>query len=273
MRDSSLAPVLHGGSIRRRRGGTEDLELVTGNPGIGGTTMGDINRLIEWHFALRRIRSSGDETKLFTTTTSTTATRSSISRNMHGRYSSIRRMIAASRSMACRSIWMAAHAECGFRRVFKNSAVPAAQSFTLNKTGMDGTYFEVTASGLATSSISGRYNAFRTNQTDSKSVSVGLNTSTTTVGLRSGTVTVNNLDVTTAGGGGRGSFDADDTFNVNLTVLDHATPSFASATTQSELAPRFRHRDDCGRAAESVPSTCSTTVQRPSSRPTWTSMR
>ena len=78
-------------------------------------------------------------------------------------------------------------------------AVPAAQRLTLNKAGHNGTYFEVTTSGAATSSLTGRFNAFRTNQTDSKSINVGLSTTTATAGLRSGTVTIDNLDITTGG--------------------------------------------------------------------------
>jgi endonuclease I len=117
-------------------------------------------------------------------------------------------------------------------RVFTGSAVPSAQTFTLNKSGTDGTYFEVTTSDpIVSSSITGRNNAFRTNQIDSKSITVGLNTNTATAGLRSGIVTIDNLDVTTAGGAGRGANDAIDTFNVSLTVLDHATASFESAAT------------------------------------------
>lgn len=120
-------------------------------------------------------------------------------------------------------------------RVFVGSAVPAAQNFTLNKAGLDGTYFQVTPAGAATSSISGRYNAFRTNQTDSKSITIGLNTSTSTAGLRSGTVTIDNLDVTTQGGAGRGANDANDVFNVSLTVLDHANPSFTTSPQTNSL--------------------------------------
>jgi hypothetical protein len=112
-------------------------------------------------------------------------------------------------------------------RVFTGAAVPAAQNFTLNKVGLDGTYFEVATMGAATSSLSGRQNAFRTNQTDSKPITVGLNTSTSGAGLRSGTVSIDNVDITTAGGSDRGANDANDLFNISLTVLDHATPSFS----------------------------------------------
>ena len=126
-------------------------------------------------------------------------------------------------------------------RVFTGSALPAAHSLTLNKAGNNGTYYNVTVAGDANSSIEGRYNAFRTNQTDSKSILVGLKTGTSTAaaGLRSGTVTVDNLDVTTAGGSGRGSNDANDTVNVSLSVLDHAKPSFAAPSLTTSLTYDF----------------------------------
>ena len=124
-------------------------------------------------------------------------------------------------------------------RVFVNAAVPAAQSFTINKSGTNGTYFSVTTTGSATSSLSGRFNNMRTNQTDSKSITVGLSTSTSTAGLKSGAVTIDNLDITTGGGAGHGANDANDTFNVSLTVLDHSMPSFVSNTNTATLSHDF----------------------------------
>jgi endonuclease I len=118
-------------------------------------------------------------------------------------------------------------------RVFLNGAVPVAQVNTLNKAGTNGTYYSVTTTGAATSSTTGRYNAFRTNQLDSKSISVGLSTSTSTAGVKSGAVIVDNLDITTGGGTGKGANDGNDTFNVMLNVLDHMTPSFASPALQN----------------------------------------
>ncbi len=124
-------------------------------------------------------------------------------------------------------------------RVFVGGAVPSAQSLTLDKSGDDGTYYEVTVAGEATSSIGGRFNAFRTNGTDSTSIDVGLSTSTAAAGLKSGTVTVDNLDVTTDFGTGHGANDGDDTFNVSLTVLDHATASFDGGSEQTSLVYDF----------------------------------
>jgi hypothetical protein len=105
--------------------------------------------------------------------------------------------------------------------------------------GTDGTYFEVTTSGQATSTLGGRYNAFRANTTDSKNLTVGLATDTATVGQRTGTVSINNLDITTGGGTGRGANDSNDTINMSLTVLDHATPSFASDSTVAMFSHDF----------------------------------
>jgi endonuclease I len=138
-------------------------------------------------------------------------------------------------------------------RVFVGGAVPAAQAFTLNKAGTDGTYYEVTTTGAAMSTLSGRFNAFRTNQTDSRSITVGLSTNSAAAGLRSGAVSVNNLDITTGGCGGIGcgANDANDSFNVSLTVLDHATPSFANPALTTSLSHDFGTRTT-GSAASSI---------------------
>ncbi|WP_428303655.1 endonuclease [Lacipirellula sp.] len=124
-------------------------------------------------------------------------------------------------------------------RVIVGGAVPAAKSITLNKAGLNGTYYSVTTAGAATSTVSGRYNAFNTGVTGSRSINVGLTTSTAAAGLKTGTVTVDNLDVTTAGGAGRGGNDANDVATVNLSVLSHANPSFAAGNDANSLTYDF----------------------------------
>jgi endonuclease I len=111
------------------------------------------------------------------------------------------------------------------------------QSVTINKTGVDGTYYAVTTSGAATSTVSGRYNAFAMDAAGSKATTVGLNASTATAGLKSGTVTVDNLDITTQGGVGKGANDVDDVVAVSAAVLDHAHSSFSAG--QSSLLVDF----------------------------------
>ncbi len=220
--------------------GTKDLELVAGNPTGGGTTMGDLNRLIEWHYAA--VPDTFELRRNHVIYTDYQNNRNPFIDRPEFVWSVFVDQANDSRitiNGATTDANGGSTADVNLGRVFKNSAVPAAQSFTLNKAGTDGTYFEVTTSGLATSSLTGRYNAFRTNQTDSKSISVGLNTSTSNVGLKSGMVTVNNLDVTTGGGVGRGANDANDVFHVSLTVLDHATPSFVNDSINSLLVHNF----------------------------------
>ncbi len=103
-------------------------------------------------------------------------------------------------------------------RVMRNAAAPAAQSITLNKAGADPTYFEVTTTGNATSSITGRFNAFGYN-VQTRTMQVGLNAGTSSTGLKSGTVTIDNLDITTSGTG-TGSNDGNDTIVAQYAVLD-----------------------------------------------------
>src|SRR5262245_26092510 len=128
-------------------------------------------------------------------------------------------------------------------RVFVGGSVPGGQNVVLAKAGLDGTYYEITTSGAATSTVTGRFNAFRTGQTDNKTINVGLNTTTASTGLKSGTVTIDNLDVSTTTANmvvqPVGAGDANDTVNVSLTVLDHATPSFVGGSTVTTLMHDF----------------------------------
>lgn len=123
-------------------------------------------------------------------------------------------------------------------RVIVGSSL-APQNVTINKTGNNGTYYEVRTAGSATSTVSGRYNAFAIGGAGSKVGTVGLSASTSTAGLKSGTITVDNLDVTTQGGAGKGANDPDDVINVAGTVLDHALPSFAAGAQTTSLTLDF----------------------------------
>ncbi len=108
-------------------------------------------------------------------------------------------------------------------RVKAGDPVPPAHAVTLRKIGADPTYLEVTTAGSAASSVAGRYNAFGTNSA-SLSIDVGLATSTATPGIKSGTVTIDNLDLTSEGTG-RGSLDGNDVITLTLEVVACHTPS------------------------------------------------
>ncbi len=60
------------------------------------------------------------------------------------------------------------------------------QAVTIDKSGMDGTYYEVRTEGSATSSVTGRYNAFAMDSAGSKAMTVGLNASTGIAGPKIG---------------------------------------------------------------------------------------
>ncbi len=218
---------------------TTDLELFNGDPSTS-QGMGDLTRLIEWNYAAppdnferRRNQIIYDQFQHNRDpfTDHPEYVWSVFVNQTNNSQLSIAGASVNADGSSIRTVDMG--------RVFVNAAVPTAQSFTINKSGTNGTYFNVTTTGSATSSLSGRFNNMRTNQTDSKSITVGLSTSTSTAGLKSGSVTIDNLDITTGGGAGHGANDANDAFNVSLTVLDHSAPSFGLGTLTASLSHDF----------------------------------
>ncbi|WP_442484970.1 endonuclease I family protein [Aeoliella sp. SH292] len=115
-----------------------------------------------------------------------------------------------------------------FGRAYVGQSVVTSSTVTLNKAGLDGTYYEVTTSGIATGSVTGGHNAFRMGQTDSRTLQVGLNTTTATAGLKQGQIVIDNLDITTQGGVGRGANDANDTIQLSLEVVNHPVASLSA---------------------------------------------
>ena len=208
---------------------TEDLMLGVGNPSLSGAQqLGDLNRLIEYHYAapvsdFERNRNSiiFDD---FQGNRNPFIDRPEFAWSVFVDQENDSRieLVGGSTSSDGGSTLNLD------RRVIVGSAVPTSHTVTLDKSGLDGTYYLVARSGSATSEIDGRFNAFQTNQTGSETFEVGLNASTTVAGITTGSITIDNLDVTTEGGIGRGSNDADDTINLSLAVLNHAQPSLAA---------------------------------------------
>lgn len=218
---------------------TVDLELVTGNPG-SGNTLGDLNRLIEWHYA---------------------ATPDDFERRrnqvIYDSYQHNRNPFV-DRPEYVWSVFVdqqndsqlgfvggttgsdgVSHLELDLGAAIVGGAGPATSQVTLQKQGDDGTYYSVTTDGLATSSVTGRYNAFRTGGPGSQALTVGLDVSTASAGVTTGSVLVDNLDITTQGGTGRGANDGDDLLELSFTVFDHANASFAAAADTGELVLDF----------------------------------
>jgi endonuclease I len=213
---------------------TSNLELGAGHPGfITGDEdpppqLGDLNRLVEWHFAAPPDHFERRRNQII------------YDNFQHNRNPFIDRpeflwsvfvdeandsQITIDGATPTVDGGSLRHVDLG--RVYVGGALPAPEVYSLDKTGMDGTYFEVTTAGAATSSIGGRFNAFRMGGPFNQNIAVGLNTSTATSGLKTGTVTVDNLDITTAGGLGHGANDANDVFDVSLAVLDHPVASYS----------------------------------------------
>jgi endonuclease I len=125
-----------------------------------------------------------------------------------------------------------------FGRVIVGASVGAlSQPLTISKDGVAPTYYEVTTTGSATSSVVGRYNAFTYNA-GSAVTQIGLNASTATPGLRTGEVRVNNLDLTSSGAG-RGSADGDDVVSLQLSVLARSEASWSASANVDSAAAMF----------------------------------
>jgi endonuclease I len=117
-------------------------------------------------------------------------------------------------------------------------------SLTINKSGVDPTTFSVTTSGAATADgtsstvRSNKFNAFDYNA-GSKSLAIGLTgASAATAGRTSGTIVLDNTDLTNAGSG-TGALDGNDTVNLSVDVLDHSNASFAGGSDANALTINF----------------------------------
>ncbi len=122
-------------------------------------------------------------------------------------------------------------------RIIKNSAVPAAQSTSLTKSGSNPTTYSITLGGSAASTTAGPRQTFGAGSS-SRSIDCGLATSTLTAGLKTGTITIDNTDVSSSGAG-NGSADGNDVITVNLSVLEHANGSFTTPADQNALTLDF----------------------------------
>ena len=139
-----------------------------------------------------------------------------------------------------------------FGRVIKGAAgVNTSTNVILNKKGDDGTYYSSTASSNVSSSVNGRYNAFAMGGPGFRNIDLTLNADTNVVGLQTGTLTIDNLDVTTEAGLGKGANDANDVATLSLTVLEHANASFSTSSDLNTLTLDFGNIDQFAAASKS----------------------
>ena len=213
---------------------TMNLELSTGNP--GGNSLGDLDRMIEWHYAapvdeFERRRNDvifddyqGNRNPFIDRPEFAWSV-------LVDQQNDSRIEIAGGTSDGSGGSTL----DINERAIF-GSADPVTRTVTLNKSGLDGTYYSVQTSGDVESSISGNLNAFRSSQTDATTFTIEVEGPGFGVGSSSGSVSIDNLDITSQGGIGRGANDGDDTINVSYTVLDHAQPSFAAGSDVNSLS-------------------------------------
>jgi endonuclease I len=122
-------------------------------------------------------------------------------------------------------------------RMIVNGPAQPSQVLTLNKSGTTPTTYDVTLSGAATSNAAGPRQAF-VGGPGSRSFNAGLSSSTSTPGLKSGTITIRNTDLTSATTG-KGAADGVDTVSITETVLDHSNASFTAAADLNTLTIDF----------------------------------
>jgi endonuclease I len=108
-------------------------------------------------------------------------------------------------------------------KAFVGGPLPADVLLDIAKDGADPTYYSVTPVGNAYSSITGRFNAFQDGP-QIEPLTVGIDGDTNSVGEITGSIVIDNLDVS-SGGTGQGSADGDDVVDVTFRVVRHALAS------------------------------------------------
>jgi endonuclease I len=121
--------------------------------------------------------------------------------------------------------------------IIRGSALPPQTNVTLNKTGTTPTTFDVNLAGAAASTGAGPRQAFLGGPL-SRNIPVGVTGSTAAPIALSGTVTIDNTDLTSAAAG-QGLNDGNDVITVSLDVLDHANASFTAGVDQNTLTIDF----------------------------------
>lgn len=122
-----------------------------------------------------------------------------------------------------------------FGKVIRGSTTPTSQVVTLDKFGLDGTYYSVEPFVNASSTVVGRHNAFESGTIDFKSFEVSLQYDPNTSDNYVGTVMIDNLDITSDGGTGRGSNDENDFIDMIVKVVESGNGSFDSSNDQDAI--------------------------------------
>ncbi len=201
---------------------TTDLTLVNGQP--GANQMGDLAKLLQWHYqdppsTWEKLRNQ----RVFDKTLNPNYYQGN--RNpfidhpeyvwtIFGGGNNNSRICIGGASLNDGS----SSATVSLGRVMKYGALGSA-TITLNKSGVNPTTFDIALAGAATSTAAGAGSTFDYNA-QSRTLGVGLSASTATTGLKTGTITIDNTDLST-GGTGLGCADGNDAIAVSAAVVDN----------------------------------------------------
>jgi len=218
-----------------------EVSLVNGQP--GANEMGDLVKLLEWHFSdpvneteRRRnhlIYSSVDNPSYHQSNRNPFIDHPELAWTIFGGSGNNSRLYLGGVNPPTG----ASALTINLGRVIKNAPVPPAQSVTLNKVGGNPTTYAIAQSGSAVTSTVGPRQTF-VGGPNSRSIDCGLSTTTVTAGLKTGAITIDNTDVSSAGTG-FGSADGNDIATVNLSVVEHANASFTTPADQNALTLDF----------------------------------
>jgi len=224
------------------RWASQGISLVNGTP--GSNQMGDLSSLLEWHyldtpdeFERRRnqaIYSSGLNPSYYTSNRNAYIDHPEYAWSIYVDQKNDSQLYVGNSPTTNGDSSLT----LDMGTVFTGSSVPTVQSIDIYKNGFDGSYFDVSTSGFATSSLQGGYNSFAINNTgsDSLSFNVGINNSATlSAGMSTGQVLIDNLDITTQGGTGRGANDGNDVIDISLSVVDRSEGSFSATSNLDTL--------------------------------------
>ena len=209
------------------------LDLVNGNP--GSNQMGDLASLIAWHYLdtpddfergrNHKIYSQSLNPNYYTNNRNAYIDRPELAWSVFVDQQNDSQIGVAGGSSLGNG---ATSLSVDLGQVFVGGAGPGTRTVTVDKTGQDGTYYGLSASGLLTGVEVDRPRAFAVGGSDRDQFTLGLAANSNSAGAFTGRLTVDNLDVTTQGGAGRGANDADDVIDLTYTVFDHATASFSA---------------------------------------------
>lgn len=214
------------------------INLVNGLP--GSNEMGDLAKLLEWHFTDPVNEIERRRNHLIYSSIDNPSYHQS-NRNPFIDYPELVWTIFSGSNNNSRLYVGGANPPTGasavtvnLGRILKNAPVPPAQATTLTKTGSNPTTYAIALAGSAVSTTAGPRQTFAGGFT-TRSIDCGLSTTTLTAGLKNGTITIDNTDVSSSAPG-NGSADGNDVITVNLTVLEHANASFDFPADENVLS-------------------------------------